>query len=93
MTGAGGSARPIELHSHDPLRYTGDMLAWLHQATASEKEQVQSLVKLCPQQGTLVCCARQCNTCTMNMSDVLFGLFAYGPVHQSAALFQALTIR
>uniref|UniRef100_H2Y655 Conserved oligomeric Golgi complex subunit 6 n=1 Tax=Ciona savignyi TaxID=51511 RepID=H2Y655_CIOSA len=30
--------RPIELHAHDPMRYVGDMLAWLHQASASEKE-------------------------------------------------------
>ncbi|UZJ55326.1 hypothetical protein CBS101457_004646 [Exobasidium rhododendri] len=30
--------RPIELHAHDPLRYIGDMLAWVHQAVASERE-------------------------------------------------------
>lgn len=23
--------RPIEVHAHDPLRYVGDMLGWLHQ--------------------------------------------------------------
>lgn len=45
--GPGGTPRPIELHSHDPLRYVGDMLAWLHQATASEKEHLQSLLKRC----------------------------------------------
>lgn len=45
--GPGGTPRPIELHSHDPLRYVGDMLAWLHQATASEKEYLQSLLKNC----------------------------------------------
>lgn len=45
--GPGGTPRPIELHSHDPLRYVGDMLAWLHQAAASEKEYVQSLIKKC----------------------------------------------
>ena len=28
--------RPIELHSHDPLRYVGDMAAWLHQCAATE---------------------------------------------------------
>lgn len=45
--GPGGTPRPIELHSHDPLRYVGDMLAWLHQAAASEKEYVHSLFKKC----------------------------------------------
>ncbi|WAR24954.1 COG6-like protein [Mya arenaria] len=45
--GPGGTPRPIELHSHDPLRYVGDMLAWLHQATASEKEYLNSLLKKC----------------------------------------------
>lgn len=47
--GPGGTPRPIELHSHDPLRYIGDMLAWLHQATASEKEHLQTLLKKCRQ--------------------------------------------
>ena len=47
----GVSTRPIELHSHDPLRYAGDMLAWLHQATASEREHITALLKLCPQEG------------------------------------------
>lgn len=49
--GPGGTPRPIELHSHDPLRYVGDMLAWLHQATASEKEHLQSLLKKCSTTG------------------------------------------
>lgn len=30
--------RPIELHAHDPIRYVGDMLAWVHQTLASERE-------------------------------------------------------
>lgn len=47
FSGPGGTPRPIELHSHDPLRYTGDMLAWVHQATASEKEYLQTLLRLC----------------------------------------------
>lgn len=47
ISGPGGTPRPIELHSHDPLRYVGDMLAWLHQAVASEKEHLQSLLKKC----------------------------------------------
>ena len=45
--GPGGVPRPIELHSHDPLRYLGDMLAWLHQAAASEHEHIQALLKNC----------------------------------------------
>ncbi|CDI98238.1 oligomeric Golgi complex subunit 6 [Echinococcus multilocularis] len=36
-------SKPIEMHSHDPTRYAGDMLAWLHQAVASEKEYLCSL--------------------------------------------------
>ena len=43
--GPAGTPRPIELHSHDPLRYLGDMLAWLHQAAASEHEHLLALLK------------------------------------------------
>ncbi|XP_063060336.1 conserved oligomeric Golgi complex subunit 6 [Engraulis encrasicolus] len=49
--GAGGTPRPIEMHSHDPMRYVGDMLAWLHQATASEKEHLEALLKQVNIQG------------------------------------------
>ncbi|KAJ6659214.1 hypothetical protein lerEdw1_019260 [Lerista edwardsae] len=49
--GPGGTPRPIEMHSHDPLRYVGDMLAWLHQATASEKEHLEALLKLITSDG------------------------------------------
>uniref|UniRef100_A0A673T1C4 Conserved oligomeric Golgi complex subunit 6 n=1 Tax=Suricata suricatta TaxID=37032 RepID=A0A673T1C4_SURSU len=49
--GPGGTPRPIEMHSHDPLRYVGDMLAWLHQATASEKEHLEALLKHVTIQG------------------------------------------
>lgn len=35
--------RPIELHAHDPLRYIGDMLAWVHQAIAAEREFLEAL--------------------------------------------------
>lgn len=45
--GSGGMPRPIESHSHDPLRYVGDMLAWLHQTTASEKEILEAVLKKC----------------------------------------------
>ncbi|TYZ56981.1 hypothetical protein PybrP1_004580 [[Pythium] brassicae (nom. inval.)] len=36
--GPNGIPRPIELHAHDPVRYCGDMLAWVHQAVATETE-------------------------------------------------------
>ena len=38
-----GVPRPIELHAHDPLRYVGDMLAWVHQAIAAERELLEGL--------------------------------------------------
>lgn len=34
---------PIELHAHDPMRYVGDMLAWIHQTVASEREFLTAL--------------------------------------------------
>ncbi len=43
--GPGGVPRPIEMHAHDPLRYAGDMLGWLHQAVASEYEFVANLLR------------------------------------------------
>lgn len=51
--GPAGTPRPIELHSHDPLRYLGDMLAWLHQAAASEHEHILALLKCCSKIGKL----------------------------------------
>lgn len=36
--GATGTPQPIELHSHDTLRYVGDIFGWLHQAMATEKD-------------------------------------------------------
>ncbi|KAF1985885.1 oligomeric complex COG6 [Aulographum hederae CBS 113979] len=36
-------AKPIELHAHEPLRYVGDMLAWVHSATVSEREALEVL--------------------------------------------------
>ncbi|ORX43080.1 oligomeric complex COG6 [Hesseltinella vesiculosa] len=43
--GPGGTPRPIELQAHDSLRYIGDMLAWVHQACAGEKELLEALFK------------------------------------------------
>ncbi|KAL5323219.1 hypothetical protein ACEPPN_007752 [Leptodophora sp. 'Broadleaf-Isolate-01'] len=37
------SIKPIELAAHDPLRYVGDMLAWTHSATVSEREALEVL--------------------------------------------------
>ena len=36
-------AKPIEFHAHDPIRYIGDILAWVHSATVSEREALESL--------------------------------------------------
>lgn len=44
--GPSGLPRPIELHAHDPIRYAGDMLAWVHQAIAAECEFLESLFGL-----------------------------------------------
>eukprot|EP00178_Gracilaria_changii_P001852 TRINITY_DN1261_c0_g1_i1.p1 TRINITY_DN1261_c0_g1~~TRINITY_DN1261_c0_g1_i1.p1 ORF type:complete len:668 (-),score=108.39 TRINITY_DN1261_c0_g1_i1:4745-6748(-) len=44
--GPGGMPRPIEMHAHDAMRYTNDMLAWMHQALASEKELTNRLFTL-----------------------------------------------
>ncbi|ORY76293.1 oligomeric Golgi complex subunit 6 [Leucosporidium creatinivorum] len=41
--GPTGLPRPIELHAHDPIRYIGDMLAWIHQTMAGEREWLESL--------------------------------------------------
>ena len=35
--------KPIEFYAHDPLRYVGDMLAWTHSATVSEREALETL--------------------------------------------------
>jgi hypothetical protein len=37
------SAKPIEFSTHDLLRYLGDMLAWVHSSTVSEKESLEGL--------------------------------------------------
>ncbi|KAF8258917.1 oligomeric complex COG6-domain-containing protein [Lactarius quietus] len=43
-TSGRSSTRPIELHAHDALRYIGDMLAWVHQAIAAEREFLETLL-------------------------------------------------
>jgi len=43
-TGAGDrTVKPIEFSAHDPLRYIGDMLAWVHSTTVSEREALEAL--------------------------------------------------
>jgi hypothetical protein len=42
--GPGGNPRPIEVYAHDPIRYIGDMLAWIHQAACSERETLDQLL-------------------------------------------------
>ena len=44
LGGPGGNPKPIEMHSHDPVRYASDLLGWLHQAMASEKELLVALL-------------------------------------------------
>ncbi|KNZ52550.1 uncharacterized protein VP01_3527g1 [Puccinia sorghi] len=44
--GPSGLPRPIELIAHDPIRYVGDMLAWIHQVMASEHEFLESLLDI-----------------------------------------------
>ena len=36
--------RPIEMHAHDAPRYVSDMLAWVHQLLAGERELVAALL-------------------------------------------------
>ncbi|EXJ60203.1 hypothetical protein A1O7_04355 [Cladophialophora yegresii CBS 114405] len=46
LTGAAGgpgSGKAIEFSTHEPLRYVGDMLAWVHSVCVSEKEALEGL--------------------------------------------------
>jgi hypothetical protein len=38
LTKGGGSMRAIELSVHDPIKYATEILAWIHQALANERE-------------------------------------------------------
>ncbi|KAM9953674.1 hypothetical protein ACTFIR_008765 [Dictyostelium discoideum] len=42
--GPNGIPRPIEINAHDPQRYLGDMLAWIHQCLASEFELISTIL-------------------------------------------------
>jgi hypothetical protein len=45
--GHNNDSNPIEMHAHDPKRYVGDILAWLHQAIPVEKENFLILLSDC----------------------------------------------
>ena len=36
------TTKPIEFYAHDPVRYVGDMLAWVHSASVSEREVLEA---------------------------------------------------
>ncbi|EDQ86092.1 uncharacterized protein MONBRDRAFT_11210 [Monosiga brevicollis MX1] len=42
--GPNGSPPPIEMHSHDPLRYISDMLAHVHQTLLAERDLLRTIV-------------------------------------------------
>ncbi|KJH52430.1 hypothetical protein DICVIV_01407 [Dictyocaulus viviparus] len=48
--GTYSSGKPIELMSHDPFRYIGDMLAWIYEAIEGERELIYVLFKECTPQ-------------------------------------------
>jgi Conserved oligomeric complex COG6 len=68
--GPGGTPRPIELQAHDPIRYIGDMLAWVHQAAASEREILEGLFDVEGQRGYSTCAEKG------KIVDNLYMLFA-----------------
>lgn len=37
------ATKPIDMTAHDPIRYAGDMLAWVHSAAVSEREVLEVL--------------------------------------------------
>ncbi|PIA15018.1 COG6-domain-containing protein [Coemansia reversa NRRL 1564] len=52
--GPQGIPRPIESHAADPLRYVSDILAWLHQTCASERELLELLFSEIDSRASLV---------------------------------------
>ncbi|KAK6528626.1 Golgi transport complex subunit 6, variant 5 [Orbilia ellipsospora] len=47
LTGRGeADMKPIDVMAHDPIRYTGDMMAWLHSALVGELEALQAIFEL-----------------------------------------------
>ena len=37
---------PIEIYAHDPLKYIGDILAWIHKSAVNEKELISNLLSV-----------------------------------------------
>ncbi|KAF3909923.1 hypothetical protein AA313_de0201825 [Arthrobotrys entomopaga] len=47
LTGRGGlDIKPIDVMAHDPIRYIGDMMAWLHSSLVGELEALQAIFEL-----------------------------------------------
>jgi hypothetical protein len=67
--GPDGFPRPIELHAHDPTRYIGDMLAWVHQATAGENEFLDNLFDVEKGRGRMVGQTRRFSTSSSNTGE------------------------
>ena len=57
--GPGGMPRPIEVQAHDPRRYVGDMLAWVHQVRIHVSAASSPVDPHVPGIG-LLCGARPC---------------------------------
>lgn len=60
----------MELYSHDILRYTGDMLSFIHQTTVLERDMLKTLLKLCDQQRL-----KQNNSVEIVISSIIEGIF------------------
>lgn len=94
--GRGGTPRPIELHAHDPLRYVGDMLAWLHQATPGEREALQALLRECRaadvpgrvDTALASVCEGVCRPLRARLEQVLLGAPGAVVLHKVAGLLQ-----
>ncbi|GMT32770.1 hypothetical protein PFISCL1PPCAC_24067 [Pristionchus fissidentatus] len=48
LTRGAGGGKPLEVLAHDPLRYTGDMLAWTYECIGNEKEILTLMLSKCP---------------------------------------------
>ena len=64
--------RPMEVHAHDPLRYLGDMLAWVHQSLASERDLFVALFGTDPASAQVRAPAAAC--CTHPSRQLCAGL-------------------
>ena len=63
--GPGGLPRPIEVQAHDPRRYIGDMLAWVHQVEwGSCVWHVMNAVQVGWRVGLNTCWAGHCPDCS-----------------------------